>query len=99
MASANSAVSAKLPDDPSVSKQDPEAAASAPEKNPDDKIEAIEDDVQPVGYWKMFRYATGRQWTLTIVGVVLSWFNGASLPAFALLFGKTKVFAACPFGI
>jgi len=82
--------SAKLPDDPSASKSDPEAGHVAAKNDIKDETEEAEDSVAPVGYWKMFRYATGRQWTLTIVGLALSWFNGAALPAFALLFGKAQ---------
>jgi hypothetical protein len=92
--STGSAVSATVlgkPDYPPAQKEATDVEADRPvsKETTQDNKDVVEDDsVKSVGYWSMFRYATPRQWTLTIVGLVLSWFNGASLPAFALLFGK-----------
>ena len=85
MATAEEAKPSTPPKVPGAVAPAPEPVDIAKESKPED--EEKKEDVPTVGYWAMYRYATARQWTLTIVGCIMSWLNGASLPAFALLFG------------
>ncbi|KAJ3063034.1 hypothetical protein HK102_008580, partial [Quaeritorhiza haematococci] len=44
-------------------------------------VESKKDDIQPIKFMQLFRYADGLDWFCMIVGLVLSLIGGAAFPS------------------
>ncbi|XP_039955040.1 ATP-dependent translocase ABCB1 isoform X1 [Bactrocera neohumeralis] len=57
-------------------------------KGDDDKDDQKKDDVEPVGFFKMFRYATTKDKLLYALGLLCAVATGLTTPANSLIFGN-----------